>query len=67
MATAGDITAYGGPITYLILQSLALFVFLVWYESGSKLGSLFRRSHRQADAEDKHIPEAEVVEEREMR
>ncbi|MCJ1394121.1 hypothetical protein MMC18_006999 [Xylographa bjoerkii] len=48
----GAITVYGGPILYLILQSTFLFTFLVWRDSGSKFGRLFRRNtHRDEDAE----------------
>ena len=35
----GDITAFGGPILYLILQCLILFGLLLWWDSGS----LYRR------------------------
>ncbi|KAI1811919.1 ABC transporter [Poronia punctata] len=31
----GSILAYGGPILYLILQSIVLFAFLLWYDSGA--------------------------------
>ncbi|MCJ1419949.1 hypothetical protein MMC32_006305 [Xylographa parallela] len=48
----GAITVYGGPILYLILQSMFLFTFLVWRDSGSKIGRFFRRkTHRDEDAE----------------
>ena len=41
---AGDITKYGGPILYLILQSLALFGSLLWWDSGiNPFTLLFRR------------------------
>ncbi|KAL9084276.1 MAG: hypothetical protein Q9159_005321 [Coniocarpon cinnabarinum] len=46
----GDITVYGGPILYLIIQFILLFFFLVWYDSGGRLSSLFsRRRHIQHD------------------
>lgn len=32
----GEITVYGGPILYLLLQSVAFYVFLVWHD-GSQL------------------------------
>ena len=48
----GAITVYGGPILYLILQSIFLFTFLVWRDSGSKFRRLFsRKTHRDEDAE----------------
>ncbi|KAI1078069.1 P-loop containing nucleoside triphosphate hydrolase protein [Whalleya microplaca] len=31
----GAITAYGGPILYLIIQSVLLFGFLLWHDSGA--------------------------------
>ena len=49
----GAMTVYGGPILYLIIQSLLLFLILVWWDSGSAFGSLFRRkSFRLEDAEE---------------
>ncbi|KAK4232590.1 putative transporter [Podospora fimiseda] len=42
----GGILQYGGPILYLILQSIILFVILVWADSGSagvSLRGLFSR------------------------
>jgi len=49
----GKISIYGGPILYLILQSIFLFTFLVWWDSGSKLGRLFRRkTYREKDHEE---------------
>ncbi|KAK8159029.1 nod factor export ATP-binding protein I [Phyllosticta citrichinensis] len=48
----GDIMAYGGPIAYLIVQAIVLFVFLVWWDSGYKPGFLVRRTHKPLDAEE---------------
>ncbi|KAI1265327.1 ABC transporter [Xylariaceae sp. FL1019] len=31
----GDILNYGGPILYLILQSVILFIILLWHDSGA--------------------------------
>ncbi|EEP78972.1 conserved hypothetical protein [Uncinocarpus reesii 1704] len=44
----GEITLYGGPILYLILQSIFLFGLLIWWDSGP----LFRRLGNTAKAED---------------
>ena len=33
----GSILRFGGPITYLIDDIIILFIFLVWFDSGSKL------------------------------
>ncbi|KAI1430595.1 hypothetical protein GGR50DRAFT_190864 [Xylaria sp. CBS 124048] len=41
-ADPGNIVAYGGPILYLILQTLALFAILLWYDSGATT-TLFHR------------------------
>ncbi|KAF2865949.1 ABC transporter [Massariosphaeria phaeospora] len=43
---AGRIDLFGGPILYLILQSLIMFAFIVWKESGS---GLRRRSKKRDD------------------
>ncbi|KAI1271564.1 hypothetical protein F5Y07DRAFT_341741 [Xylaria sp. FL0933] len=43
----GSLLAYGGPILYLILQSLFLFGVLLWYDSGAGrtlLSRIFQRS-----------------------
>ncbi|KAF2727755.1 P-loop containing nucleoside triphosphate hydrolase protein [Polyplosphaeria fusca] len=32
----GALTVYGGPILYLILQAIVLFIVLVWWDSGYK-------------------------------
>ncbi|KAJ2903935.1 hypothetical protein MKZ38_009099 [Zalerion maritima] len=37
--------AYGGPILYLVVQSLIYFLFLVWYDSGAVV-SWFKRLRR---------------------
>lgn len=57
----GEITLYGGPILYLILQSIVLFIVLVWYDSGYKPGFLARRSkHRTEDLEETENVDPEV-------
>ena len=38
----GEITLYGGPILYLILQSLFLFGILLWYDSGFQISTVLR-------------------------
>jgi ATP-binding cassette subfamily A (ABC1) protein 3 len=44
----GGIKVYGGPILYLIIQAVALFVFLVWWDSGYKPAYLQRGSSKKA-------------------
>jgi ATP-binding cassette subfamily A (ABC1) protein 3 len=44
----GGIKVYGGPILYLIVQAIILFIFLVWWDSGYKLAFFQRRASRKA-------------------
>ncbi|KAL1957039.1 hypothetical protein VTO42DRAFT_6416 [Malbranchea cinnamomea] len=46
----GEITLYGGPILYLILQSLFLFGVLLWWDSGPLLRK-FRKNVKEEDPE----------------
>jgi ABC-type multidrug transport system ATPase subunit len=39
----GDINAYGAPILYLSVQSILLFLFLLYQDSGNKLPSFMTR------------------------
>lgn len=39
----GSINAYGGPILYLTVQSILLFCFLLWWDSGNKLPSFLTK------------------------
>ncbi|KAF1991763.1 nod factor export ATP-binding protein I [Aulographum hederae CBS 113979] len=48
----GDITVYGGPILYLIVQAMLLFTGLVWYDSGYKPSFLVRNKNRPTDTEE---------------
>lgn len=41
------ITLYGGPILYLVLQAMFLFLLLLWWDSGFALHSPFARTPRQ--------------------
>ena len=52
----GDITIYGGPILYLVLQTFALFGILLWFDSGFSFFRLFRKSSVPTDAEDTVSP-----------
>lgn len=47
----GEITLYGGPILYLILQSIFLFGLLLWWDSGP-LFRRFRKNAKEADQEE---------------
>lgn len=55
----GGITLYGGPILYLILQSLILFGILLWWDSGS-LYRRFRKRKLPAEIEERDTVDAEV-------
>jgi ATP-binding cassette, subfamily A (ABC1), member 3 len=55
----GAMTAYGGPILYLIVQSIALFGCLLLWDSGSPLRR-FRNKQKNVELEDKNTLEPEV-------
>ena len=40
-----SISLFGGPILYLVLQIVAGFSFLVWYDSGRPLPAFLRHNH----------------------
>lgn len=48
----GAITVFGGPILYLILQSIVLLIVLIWWDSGWKPGFIARTKHRVQDTEE---------------
>ena len=56
----GAIDVYGGPILYLILQSMVMLNVLIWYDSGWKPGFLARTRHRVPDAEETEEIDGEV-------
>jgi ABC-type multidrug transport system ATPase subunit len=56
----GAIKVYGGPILYLILQSVVLLLVLVWSDSGWRPGFLARSKHRSTDLEQIDDVEPEV-------
>ncbi|RYP78661.1 hypothetical protein DL771_000328 [Monosporascus sp. 5C6A] len=59
----GSITNYGGPVLYLIIQSILLFGFLLWYDSGMS-ATLFSRFKKPAKtADDGTISDEEVANE----
>ncbi|KAL5533846.1 hypothetical protein ACEPAG_306 [Sanghuangporus baumii] len=51
----GAVNKFGGPIIYLIVYSIVLFAFLVWFDSGSKfaetVSSIFRRNKKASSSE----------------
>jgi len=49
----GNISAYGGPIAYLVVQSALLFSFLVWWDSGAyRLSSFTKKNVQTTDEEE---------------
>lgn len=59
----GAMTAYGGPILYLIVQSVLLFAFLLWHDSGSGSSLLSRFSKKPAPSDDPAHSDEEVANE----
>ena len=58
----GDITLYGGPILYLIMQSVFLFGVLIWWDSSSIWARLRTKKHSSTDTEqDADILEDEIA------
>ncbi|KAK5172737.1 uncharacterized protein LTR77_002857 [Saxophila tyrrhenica] len=56
----GAFDVYGSAILYLILQSVALLVVLIWFDSGYKPAFLQRKKHRVQDAEETEDVDEEV-------
>jgi ABC-type multidrug transport system ATPase subunit len=53
----GDITVYGGPILYLIIQSLVLFALLLWFDGGGNAILAFRSKSKSEDVEEREMDE----------
>jgi ATP-binding cassette subfamily A (ABC1) protein 3 len=60
----GALSVYGGPILYLTIQAILLFVALVWWDSGYRPPFLNREKSRQKHSEDSvdHVPAAVAAE-----
>ncbi|KAF2831862.1 P-loop containing nucleoside triphosphate hydrolase protein [Ophiobolus disseminans] len=60
----GKLTVYGGPILYLTVQAILLFVALVWWDSGYRPPFLNREKGRQKHSEEsvENIPSAVAAE-----
>lgn len=70
LSPMGDIMAYGGPICYLCIQIVFLFLFILYWESGMfrpNLGKYIKLRQGQHDGADEFLekadPPVEVVEE----
>lgn len=57
----GEMILYGGPILYLILQSCFLFGLLLWWDSGSILDKIRRRTYKPEDAEEADLQDDEIA------
>lgn len=57
----GEITLYGGPILYLLMQSAFLFGILIWWDSGSTWAKIRRKSYKSEDAEEADVQEDEIA------
>ncbi|KAL6251834.1 hypothetical protein RBB50_002044 [Rhinocladiella similis] len=55
----GSMTTFGGPILYLILQTVALFGLLLWWDSGPSF-QRWRGRTKEEEVESKETLEAEV-------
>lgn len=60
----GALSVYGGPILYLTIQAILLFVTLVWWDSGYRPPFLNREKSRQKHSEENvdNIPPAVAAE-----
>ncbi|EUC43423.1 hypothetical protein COCMIDRAFT_7118 [Bipolaris oryzae ATCC 44560] len=60
----GAITVYGGPILYLVVQIIVLFIALVWWDSGYRPPFLNRDKSRQHHSEEnvENVPPAVAAE-----
>jgi ATP-binding cassette subfamily A (ABC1) protein 3 len=60
----GALRVYGGPILYLIVQAILMFVALVWWDSGYRPPFLNREKGRQKHTEESgdHVPAAVAAE-----
>ncbi|KAL8929502.1 MAG: hypothetical protein Q9208_001171 [Pyrenodesmia sp. 3 TL-2023] len=59
----GDITLYGGPILYCIMQSVVLFGILLWNDSGSLWDKVRRGKYKTEDVEESDIVADEILSE----
>ncbi|KAL8947554.1 MAG: hypothetical protein Q9222_006177 [Ikaeria aurantiellina] len=57
----GDITLYGGPILYCIMQSLILFGILLWYDTGSIWDKIQRRKYKTRDSEESNSVDDDII------
>jgi ATP-binding cassette subfamily A (ABC1) protein 3 len=60
----GELRVYGGPILYLIVQAILLFIALVWWDSGYRPAFLNREKGRQKHTEEsvENVPAAVAAE-----
>lgn len=59
----GEITVYGGPILYLIVQSIILFGLVVYFDGGGHAMTSFRPKTKPEDVEEKEQIDEDVANE----
>ena len=59
----GEITLYGGPILYLLVQSFLLFGFLIWWDESSIWAILRHRKYKAEDEEEADLQDDEIASE----
>lgn len=59
----GDITLYGGPIVYLLMQSFGLFGILLWYDSGAFFPKWFRKTVAVRQLEEEDVTDPDILRE----
>lgn len=57
----GEMTLYGGPILYLLMQSAILFGILLWWDSGSLWAKIRRKNYRTEDTEESDAQDDEIT------
>lgn len=59
-SSPAEFAAYGAPITYLLIQSLLIFAYLIWWDDGVR--AMFRKKYKSQDSEEYQL-EPDVLEE----
>lgn len=57
----GEMTLYGTPILYLLIQSAFLFGILLWWDSGSTWAKIRRKTYKSEDTEEADVQENEIA------
>lgn len=57
----GEITLYGGPILYLVMQSIFLFGVLLWWDRGYTWAKFRHKTYKSEDVEETDVLEDEIA------